>query len=151
LKLDLLEKRATKCVDFMHEGKWTIEIGRVAEELSKLIEKEFSTGEKELKGMTACLGNVTADVTVIKGSSDFKNFKKGNILVAASTRPEFAPLMKIASAIVTDEGGVTSHAAIVSRELNIPCVIGTQKATSILKDGMKVQVDADNGIVKIIE
>jgi len=148
---ELLEKRATKCVDLMENNKWTIKIGDEANKLAELIEKEFSGNEKELKGTTACLGKVTGKVTVIRGSEDFKDFQDGDVLVAASTRPEFAPLMKKSIAIVTDEGGVTSHAAIVSRELNIPCVIGTQKATSILKKGMTVEVDADNGIVKIIE
>ena len=67
------------------------------------------------------------------------------------TRPEFVPLMKRASAIVTDEGGITCHAAIVSRELNIPCIIGTKIVTKVLKDGDEVEVDADNGVVKIIK
>ncbi len=64
------------------------------------------------------------------------------------THPEFLSLMKQASAIVTDEGGVTCHAAIVARELGIPCVIGTKMATKVLKDGDEVEVDADKGIVK---
>lgn len=66
------------------------------------------------------------------------------------TRPEFVPLMKKAAAIITDEGGITCHAAIVSRELNIPCIIGTRIATKVLKDGDYIEVDADNGIVKIL-
>jgi len=70
--------------------------------------------------------------------------------VTGMTRPEFVPLMKKASAIVTDEGGITSHAAIVSRELGKPCVIGTQVATQILKNGDFVEVDADAGVVRII-
>ena len=64
------------------------------------------------------------------------------------TRPEFLPIMKKAGAIVTDEGGVTCHAAIVSRELKIPCIIGTQVATSQLKDGDFIEVNADKGYVR---
>ena len=67
------------------------------------------------------------------------------------TRPEFLPAMKKASAIVTDEGGITSHAAIVSRELGIPCIIGTKNATEILKNGDLVEVKANHNMVVILE
>ena len=66
------------------------------------------------------------------------------------TRPEFLPLMKKAKAIITDEGGITCHAAIVSRELGIPCIIGTKIATKVLKDNDLVEVDAEKGIVRKI-
>jgi pyruvate,water dikinase len=118
--------------------------------LANIVEEEFSSDAKEVKGMCACRGHVTGKVCVVMNTKEFSDFKEGNVLVTACTRPEFAPLMKKAIAIVTDEGGITSHAAIVSRELAIPCVIGTQKATSIFKNGMTVEVDADNGIVKIV-
>ena len=65
------------------------------------------------------------------------------------TRPEFAPAMKNAVAVITDEGGITCHAAIVSRELKVPCVIGTKIATKILHDGDEVEVKADHGLVRI--
>jgi pyruvate,water dikinase len=74
----------------------------------------------------------------------------GDILVSTMTRPEFVPLMKIAGGVVTNEGGITCHAAILSRELGKPCVIGTQTATEILKDGDFVEVDADEGLVRKI-
>jgi len=82
---------------------------------------------------------------------DFDKFESGDILVTSMTRPEFLPIMKKAAAIITDEGGITCHAAIVSRELNIPCVIGTKNASRSLKDGNRVEVDADHGIVKKIK
>ncbi len=72
---------------------------------------------------------------------------KGDILVTGMTDPDFVPFMKMASAIVTDKGGITSHAAIVSRELNIPCVVGTENATQIMKTGKEYTVDSRNGIV----
>ena len=65
------------------------------------------------------------------------------------TRPEYVPIMKKASAIVTDEGGITSHAAVISRELKKPCIVGTQVGTKILADGDFVTVDADKGIITI--
>ena len=73
---------------------------------------------------------------------------QGDILVTEMTTPDFVPAMKRASAIVTDKGGITCHAAIVSRELNIPCVIGTKIATKVFKDGDVVEVNATSGVVK---
>ncbi|MEY2664432.1 MAG: hypothetical protein RIT04_240, partial [Candidatus Parcubacteria bacterium] len=79
------------------------------------------------------------------------SFEDGSVLVTSMTRPEFVPLMKKAIAIVTDEGGITCHAAIVSRELKKPCIIGTKVATQVLKDGDMVEVDANSGIVRILK
>jgi len=79
---------------------------------------------------------------------DMDKVKDGEILIAAMTRPEYVPLMKKAKAVITDEGGVTSHAAIVSRELGIPCVIGTKIATKIFKTGDVIVIDLEKGEVK---
>ncbi len=87
-------------------------------------------------------------ITTIK---DAYKMEKGDVLVANMTRPEYVILMKKAKAIVTDEGGLTSHAAVISRELGIPCIIGTQIATKVLKDGDLVEVDADKGIVRKVK
>ncbi|MBI5389146.1 hypothetical protein HZB01_02070 [Candidatus Woesearchaeota archaeon] len=107
-------------------------------------------GLEELRGRVACRGKATGTVRVILTPADFSKMEKGDILVAPMTRPEYTPLMKIAGAIVTDEGGVTSHAAIVSRELNVPCIIGVQHATTTLKDGEVVEVDAEEGVIRKI-
>ena len=82
---------------------------------------------------------------------DFKKFKKGDILITSMTRPEFLPLMRKAKAVITNEGGITSHAAIVARELKIPCIIGTKIATEIFKDGDHVEVDANYGWIRKIK
>jgi pyruvate,water dikinase len=76
-----------------------------------------------------------------------RDMTKGDILVTGMTDPDFVPFMKMASAIVTDKGGITSHAAIVSRELNIPCVVGTETATQVMKTGQEYTVDSRNGII----
>jgi pyruvate,water dikinase len=76
-----------------------------------------------------------------------EQMKKGDVLVTDMTNPDFVPFMKIASAIVTDKGGVTSHAAIVSRELAIPCIVGTETATKVMVTGKQYTVDSRNGIV----
>ena len=104
-----------------------------------------------IMGAIAYSGKIKGRVRILKTSSNVKDFKNGDILVTGMTTPDFVPLMKKASAIVTDEGGITCHAAIVSRELKIPCIIGTKNATQVLKDGMKVEVDANKGIVKILK
>jgi pyruvate,water dikinase len=124
------------------------------EEAQDFFDKKYSpelNNIKELKGMAASLGKVTGIVKVINGFKDAHKMEKGNILVSSMTRPELVPAMRKASAIITNEGGVTCHAAIISRELGIPCIIGTKFATRIFKDGDLVEVDADKGIVKLIK
>ncbi|MDP9248988.1 MAG: phosphoenolpyruvate synthase [bacterium] len=86
-------------------------------------------------------------VRVLKNSKAITQFQKGEVLVTEITDPDWEPIMKIASAIVTDKGGRTSHAAIVSRELGIPCIVGTGNATRVLKNGQAVTVDASSGQV----
>lgn len=105
---------------------------------------------REIKGNSASKGKVEGPVKVILSENDFHKFQLGDILVTSMTRPEFVSLMKMAKAVVTDEGGITCHAAIVSRELGLPCIIGTEMATRLLKDGDIVEVDANNGVVRIL-
>jgi phosphohistidine swiveling domain-containing protein len=105
---------------------------------------------KLLKGIPASRGFFKGRVLVCFVSTEISRVKKGDVLVTGMTTPDFVPAMKKAGAIITDEGGITSHAAIVARELNKPCIIGTKIATQVLKDGDLVEVDANKGIVKII-
>jgi len=114
-----------------------------------LIDKS-SSEHIELRGNVAYKGLVKAKAQIILSEKDFSKFKDGNVLVTSMTRPEFVPIMKRASAVVTDEGGITCHAAIVSRELKIPCITGTKNATRLLKDNTMIEVDANTGIVKLI-
>lgn len=114
---------------------------------------ELETGYKpdklELRGQPACLGRVIAPVRIVHDPAE--TFQEGEILVTAMTRPEFVPLMKKATGIITDEGGITSHAAVVSRELNKPCIVGTQAATRKLRTGDVVELDAFHGLVKSVQ
>ena len=96
-------------------------------------------------------GSVTGKVRIIKSRDDLKKFKKGEILVAPETTPDYITAMNLAVAFVTDQGGITSHAAIVAREMNIPCVIGTGNATKVLKNGDMVEVDANKGVVNVLK
>lgn len=102
-------------------------------------------------GEIASHGKIQWIVKVIMKKEDLQNFKKDEVFVSYMTMPNFESAYSQACAIVTDEGGITSHAAIISRELKIPCIIGTKNATKILKDGDLVEVDAENGVVKILE
>ncbi|NTW14171.1 MAG: hypothetical protein HGA31_04020 [Candidatus Moranbacteria bacterium] len=105
---------------------------------------------KKLTGQTAYPGRVRGKVKIVNEKSDIAKVEDREILVSIATNPELIGAMKKASAFVTDRGGITCHAAIVSRELQIPCIVGTNIATQVLKDGDMVEVDADNGIVRII-
>ncbi|NJE42490.1 phosphoenolpyruvate synthase [Thermococcus sp. GR6] len=119
------------------------------------LKEEVKTEEAEmteemkvlLKGLGASPGIGAGKVVVIFDASDIDKVKEGDVLVTTMTNPDMVPAMKRASAIVTDEGGRTCHAAIVSRELGIPAVVGTKEATKVLKDGMLVTVDGTRGVV----
>jgi pyruvate,water dikinase len=100
-----------------------------------------------LKGSAASTGMASGPVKVIHSPSEIDQILDGDVLVTEMTTPDFVPAMKRAAAIVTDEGGRTCHAAIVSRELGIPCVVGSEAATTTLKNDQVVTVDGKNGIV----
>ena len=117
----------------------------------QLAGQEKKDDQKELNGLCASVGKAVGRVTICRTVRDIAQFRAGDILVAPMTRPEFVPAMKKALAIVTDEGGITSHAAIISRELGKPCVIGTKIATATLKNGDYVEVNANHGVVKIMK
>jgi phosphohistidine swiveling domain-containing protein len=110
-----------------------------------------TTNDEFLYGQSANGGKAKGLVKVIVDQKDFHNFIKGDILVTSMTTPDFVVLMKQASAIITDIGGMLTHAAIVSRELGLPCIVGTKVGTKALKDGDMVEVDANNGIVRILK
>ena len=100
-----------------------------------------------LRGLGAAPGSASGPVCVLGALADAGQFSDGDVLVTRMTAPDWVPLMRRAAAIATDSGGMTCHAAIVSRELGIPCVVGTQDATKRLRDGELVTVDATLGVV----
>jgi pyruvate,water dikinase len=115
---------------------------------SKNVYKEYALKEKGkvlLKGMAVGTKIGQGTTNVIMSAKNIGKFKKGEVLVTDMTDPDWEPIMKIASAIITNKGGKTSHAAIVSRELGVPCVIGTHDATSVLRSGQNVTVDCSTG------
>jgi pyruvate, water dikinase len=100
-----------------------------------------------LRGFGASPGMATGTARILHGSADMDKLKTGEVLVTSMTTPDMVPAMTQAAAIVTDEGGMTCHAAIVSRELGVPCVVGTREATKLITDGMEVTVDGKTGSV----
>lgn len=106
---------------------------------------------KDINGRVASKGTASGKVVIVKGVKDLAKVREGDILVAVTTHPDYVSAMKKAAAIVTDEGGITSHAAIVSREFGIPCIVGTKSATHLLNDGDRIEVDAIEGRVKILK
>ena len=134
----------------------------VDENLKKIVEdnnlfiKELETtsrldNNKEIVGRAASNGTVRGIVRVISEYSQLKNLQKGEIIVTSMTTPDFISYLGKVSAIVTDEGGITSHAAIIAREFDIPTIVGTSNATQILRDGDEIEVNTEEGKVKILK
>lgn len=119
----------------------------------RIKEKKVVYKRKKFGGVVAWGGfkQISGIVKVVLDEADFPKFKKGKILVTDETSVNFLPLIQKAVAIITDNGGVLCHAAIVSREMKKPCIIGTKIATKVLKDGDLVEIDANEGVVKILK
>ena len=117
--------------------------------LKKREEAERISGHMKpiLDGLSASPGIATGKVKIVNDVSELSKIMPGDILVAIMTSPDYVPAMKRAAAIVCDEGGITAHASIVSRELGIPCIVGTEKATKVLKENQLITVDATSGKV----
>ncbi len=114
-----------------------------------LAPKSFKNGL--LYGTAVYPGRIKAKVRIIKKAADLLKVKKGEIIVAPFARTEFVRIINKVSGLLTDQGGTSSHAAILSREFKIPSIIGTRFATSIFKDGDVVEVDANKGVVRKIK
>ena len=143
---EVLQKRFNESAIIMQDGENTIITGNAVKELEKHILPEII--QDMARGKTVYPGNVKGTVRRIDILDENATFEQGDILVTKMTDPDFLPIMKKAAAIVTDSGGSLCHAAIVARELKIPCVVGTEVATKVFKDGDIVEVDAEKGIVK---
>lgn len=144
---------------FPQDSEWALEKGKLyivqtrpitTIEKTKAVHSTEDKAQNEtsapiLKGIPASPGMGTGTVRILKSPKEIDKIKTGDILVAPMTSPDYVPAMKKATAIVTNEGGMTSHAAIVSREMGIPCVVGTKDGTKILKDGDIITVNGSTG------
>lgn len=154
---EICKQRVEKCCYLCHNGIIEVYEGEVAEKMiakkmKEIIKKdEISADTIQIKGMTAYKGKVTGVAKIVLVVADIDKIKEGEILVSSSTNPDLLLAMKKASAFVTNTGGIISHAAIVSRELKKPCVVGTRVATHLIKDGDLIEVDADKGVVNILK
>jgi len=161
--IDLLEGKKYKKTDRKEYiigqfSIWNLIVGKEARAFIEILENYHAQKiSNVLTGQIGNKGRYTGRVKIINLDlkldhiKEISKMKKGDVLVSGSTGPEMILACRKAGAIVTEEGGITSHAAIVSRELGIPAVIGTKIATEVLHDGDLVEVDADHGIVKIIK
>lgn len=104
----------------------------------------------EIKGTVGSVGVARGKVRIVRDVSQPNIFEEGDILVANVTSPDFVSLMKKSGAIVVDEGGILCHAAIIARELQKPCVVNTKVATKVLKNNDYIEVDAEKGIITIL-
>jgi len=129
--------------------------GEEVEEIIKpFVDIKIDKNLKEFKGISVSIGNksrIKGTVKLVKSGKEISKINKGDVLVTPMTAPDYVVGMRKAIAIITDEGGMTCHAAIVSRELGIPCIVGTKIATKVLKDSDVVEVDGENGVVKILK
>ena len=147
------KKRFKEFTTYYHEkGKVDYIEGKKATDMARpYIELKVDTSLKEFKGTVVSKGKIIrGKVRILLTPRNLSKMKEGDVLVAPMTSPDYVIAMRKASAIITDEGGMTSHTAIVSRELGIPCIVGTKIATKILKDGDLIEVDTDKGVVRKI-
>lgn len=153
INLKKLQSRYDNCVlTIKNNGAVAIIEGRKAEIIINnfMKDRNRSTAEDDLRGRIANQGIAKGLVRVIMDARECNTFKHGEILVTAMTSPDYILAARRAAAIITDEGGITCHAAIISRELNIPCIIGTKTATKTLKTGDLVEIDANKGTIRIV-
>lgn len=115
---------------------------------------EVTPGQSEgatIDGIAASRGRARGRAVVVRGIHDLSKVNDGDVLVAVTTNPDYVSTMQTVAAIITDEGGTLSHAAIIARDCGIPCVVGTRFATERLKDGDEVLVDASHGIIHLLK
>ena len=144
-----LRQRKQGSVFIVTREGYQVETGKGAEEVRKSMFGDQKLDEiKDLRGLVAMTGKTIGRAKILLSANEVGKVQHGDVLIAVMTRPDYVPAMKKAAAIVTDEGGITSHAAIVSRELGIPCIIGTKIATQIFKDGDQLEVNANHNWVR---
>lgn len=117
------------------------------QQYAQLIGENNVSQTKILRGTCASSGKTSGRVRIIRDVNDFPRFREGCVLVTFMTMPSYISIMRKAAAIITEVGGITSHAAVVSRELGKPCIVGVRNATRLLKTGERVDIDADRGII----
>ncbi len=155
IKLAKIGKQLESHYDFPQDIEWATEKGEIyivqTRPITTTEKVRFTTHDIDapvlVSGAPASPGVASGPVKIVSDPSQIDKVLEGDVLVAEMTTPDFVPAMKRAAGIVTDRGGRTAHAAIVSRELGIPCIVGSENATTVLKDGQIITVDGSNGKV----
>lgn len=150
--IDFIDRKKAAVI-WLDDSKFNYVFGNKAREMisERFSDLKFVKGAKKVKGTVSSKGEVVQGRVRIITKENIGEFQEGEILITIMTSPEFVPAMQKAKAIITDEGGVLCHAAIVSRELNKPCIIGTRVSTKIFRNGDIVEVDTEKGIVKTLK
>jgi phosphohistidine swiveling domain-containing protein len=146
-----IRRRQELCILEVTINGAVVTSGTKAKQAQEKIEGRLDIGIKEIFGRVGHPGKVKGRVKILIDPHSKVSFAKDSILVTGMTTPDFMPHLKKVKAIITDEGGITCHAAIISRELGIPCIIGTRSATQTLKDGDFIEVDANRGVAKLLK
>lgn len=151
--IDILRERREHFFTVQGEGRFPVSLDEFKKTHPNFVFKEEVIKQKnsrEIKGQVAQKGKVTGKVKILRRRDQISEVVEGDVIVSPMTTTDFLPAILKSVAVITDEGGITCHAAITARELKKPCIIGTKIATQILRDGDMVEVDADNGIVRIL-
>ncbi|MCX6784550.1 MAG: PEP-utilizing enzyme [Candidatus Komeilibacteria bacterium] len=148
--INIIKKRSRGYGIFHHQILTLPSLKKKLADQNLTLETIVQAQNQAIKGSVAFRGNVSGKVRIIRYKKDINKLKVGEILVTDMTSPDFIQALKKAKAIITNEGGLTCHAAIIARELKKPCIVGTKIATQLLKTGDRVEVNADLGLVKIL-
>ena len=151
MKQHILKRKNGFCILVKDNQEYTIDDPKEIEEFIDAFVPKEDLSVSEFKGAIANKGHAKGVAKVFLVPEGLSKMNEGNILITTMTTPDFVPLMQKAAAIVTDIGGLLSHAAVVSREMGKPCIIATKIATKVLKDGDYVEVDANKGCVRILK
>lgn len=143
----IIKVRQKYFIIYYHDKQTDIMTGDRARAFIRKISYKKIREQFNLEGLPVCSGKVRGRVRVIRNFKDLSFFQKGEIFTSQATSPDFIGTLRKAAGIITNEGGMTSHAAIISRELNIPCLVGVKEATKTLKTGDWIELDAEQGII----
>lgn len=136
---------------FYTTGEEVVGIWQKFDFIDNVFSNKNKTNKEKITGNPAFKGKTTGKVKVVADNSELSKVKQGDILVTSMTTPDFVPAMERASGFVTNEGGILCHAAVIAREMEKPCIVGTGNATEVLEDGDRVEVDAQEGIINILQ
>lgn len=124
-------------------GKTSIFVGEDANELFNYFNKADSPNASFVVGRPAFIGKVSGTARIVFSEKDLEKIKNGDIIVSPMTQVSFVPALTRVSGIITDEGGITCHAAVIAREMKKPCIVGTKNATKLIADGDQIEIDGD--------